>query len=161
MRLGFRTRRPAWRRTGRPKCPGSTGRACPCRWDRRARRWGRSRRSVLPHRAPDHQMMAAPRMIAAVASGGLERAAEVGLRKCCDVLRNAQFLSRRVECRDRLAYLRIERVVRLELACVGIESPQRTEENLPVHAEIARDLHDLRYLLQLRTERGSWKLGLE
>ena len=98
--------------------------------------------------------MAAPGMIGAVGGGGLERPAEIGLREGRHILRDAQLLGRRVESRDRLAQLRIERVVRLELAGVGVESAQRAEENLPAHPQVAGHLDDLRHLLQLLRQRA-------
>ncbi len=110
---------------------------------------------------PRHQVMAAPGVIAAVGRGGLEGAAEIGLGESRYVLRHAEFLRRVVEGGERGAQLRIERVVRLELAGVRIEAAQGTEENLAAHSQIRLHLNDLRHLLQLRADAGGGKRGLQ
>ena len=99
------------------------------------------------HGASDHHVMAAPRMVRTVASRWLECAAEIRLRERRDVLRHAEFLRGRIERRDCLAQLGIQRIVRLQFASVGIEAAQRTEEYLAAHPKVACHLDHLRHLL--------------
>ena len=108
------------------------------------------------HRAAEHQMVAAPGVVAAIVGGGLKGAAEIGFGEGRDVLRHAQFLSRVVESGQRGAQLRVQIVVRFEFARMRVEAAERAEEYLPAHPEIRLHLDDLRHLLQLRADAKSW-----
>src|SRR6185437_10338535 len=107
-------------------------------------------------RSSEDEMMAAPGVIAAAAGSRLERAAEIGFGEGRHVFGYAELLRCVIERRDRLAQLRVERVVGVDLVGVRVEAAERAEENLAVQLQLrthGNNLRDLRAEARFREHR--------
>ena len=102
--------------------------------------------------AAHHKMVAAPSVVGAAVRSGLERAAEIGKRKCSHLRRNAQLGRGSVEGGHGRIELREEALLCVELVAVRVEAAERAEENLALQAEREARLHHLRDLLQLAAD---------
>src|SRR5581483_12436244 len=96
--------------------------------------------------------MTAPGVVASIAGSRLKRAAEIGLGESCYVILYAQFDQCVAECGQSLAELRIKLTVCFKFHRMSIKTSERSEKDLPAHAQPIAYLNDLRYLLQLCTK---------
>ena len=83
--IGMPNQLRAWRRIGRRRWWESSGRGSASSGPPRVKS-GKRRRLAALHGSADYHVMAAPGVIAAVAGGGLEGAAEIGLGESGDVI---------------------------------------------------------------------------
>ena len=93
--------------------------------------------------------MAAPGVVGATRGVRLQSAAEIRFGKGGHLIGDDQLLSRLIEGRQSGTQLRKQAILVDQLCRVGIESTQRTEEDLAIHIQRVTHFNELSHLVQL------------